>query len=150
MASLGLRVFKLTSILACGILALGASPALARKGKKRAGLGPVSTVNATGPTVPTGSMSTAIATCPSGKQAASGGFSAPFGATSNVVVTDSFRSSPRSWTVIGVPEAGTSGAATAYAYCRQTTKTIMDVGGTGVVGNYMFGGGTSEPSISTA
>lgn len=141
---MGLRVFKLTSILACGILALAASPALARKVKKRAGLGPVSTVKAIGPTVSTGSTSTATATCPSGKQAAGGGFSAPFDATSSLVVTDSFRSSTRSWTVIGVPEAGSSGAATAYAYCRQTTKTIMDVGGTGVVGNYMFGGGTAQ------
>jgi hypothetical protein len=112
------------------VLVLPAAPALGKKSKTRPKpLGPVVTVTATGNTAGENQTSTATATCPkvtrkdrrspvSGrKQVVGGGFGAPFVPGSAVVVHDSFRSSPRSWTVTGLVVDGT-GAVTAHAYCR--------------------------------
>ena len=142
----GSRIFKLAALLACAALALAASPALAKKKKKKpAGLGAVSTVTATGNTVSAiGQYSTANATCPTGTQAVGGGYSAPFDATNQLAVTDSFRSSPQTWTVIAAWGSEGSGAVAAQAYCRRTSKSISDVTGTGGIEGGSFSAGSTS------
>jgi hypothetical protein len=112
----------------CLLLALAASPALAKKKhKKPVKLGPVITATATGNTVSAaGAESTATATCPGGKQAVGGGFSAPLTDLNKLFVTSSFRSSPGAWTVVARQEEG-SGATTAVAYCRKAKPAITDI-----------------------
>jgi hypothetical protein len=127
---------KLVALLAAAALVLFPASALAKKKhKKPKALGPVVTVTATGNTVSgsTGAVSTAVATCPSGTVVIGGGFSAPLlSSTSQIGVVDSYRTAPGSWTVSAV-ELGGSGAVTADAYCRRTTKSITDVAATGTV-----------------
>jgi hypothetical protein len=116
-------------LVSCLILALAASPALAKKKhKKPAKLGPIVTVSAVGNTTTAqGEQSTATATCPLGKQVVGGGFSAPILSGMALVPHSSFRSSAESWTAVGHNRTGT-GAITAYAYCRNTAKNpISDV-----------------------
>jgi hypothetical protein len=110
-------------IVLCLLVALPVAPALAKKKhkKKPVKLGPVVTVTAPGNTAPAkGDESTAVATCPAGKQAVGGGFSSPLINGSAVVVHSSYRSSTDSWTVAGQVADG-SGAVTAYAYCRKAS-----------------------------
>jgi hypothetical protein len=112
-----------TLLCLCLLLALPAAPALAKKKhkKKPVKLGPVVTVTATGNTASVeGQDSTATATCPTGKQAVGGGFSAPLTLGSALVVHSSFRSAADGWTVQGELEDG-AGAVTAYAYCRNSS-----------------------------
>lgn len=118
-------------IATCLLLVLPAAPALAKKKhkKKPVKLGPVVTVTATGNTVSTPlADSHAVATCPHGKQVVGGGFSAPLGGSNAILVHNSYRSSAQSWTADGLYLGGTPGAATATAYCRNTTKKpVSDV-----------------------
>jgi hypothetical protein len=122
---------KLLSIIACAILAiaLAAAPAEAKKKKKKKPpLGPVVTTTATGNTVNApGDVSTATATCPPGTKALGGGFVGPFSGTSAVVIFASYRSGEQSWSVAGVQAGPGTGNATAFAYCRRTTKAVVDV-----------------------
>jgi hypothetical protein len=118
------------ALIGCIALAVTATPALAKKKKRKpVKLGPVVTVTATGNPVATGGQdSTAVATCPTGKQVVGGGFSAPLSTSTAMYVHDSYRSSSQSWTVVGMELGGTPNAATAIAYCRNTTKSpISDV-----------------------
>jgi hypothetical protein len=115
-------------LLSCVILALTAPQALAKKNhkKKSQGLGPVVTVTATGATVSSaGTISSASATCPSGLQAVGGGYAAPLKPGNVMLVIDSYRSGPGTWTVDGISGTGTS-ATTAYAYCRKSTFPVTD------------------------
>ena len=109
-------------LLSCVILALAVTPALAKKKlKKPVKLGPVVTVSATGGNTTTdGQESTATATCPTGKQAVGGGFSAPLIEEGALIVHSSYRSAPGAWTVEAQNAAG-SGAVTAHAYCRNAS-----------------------------
>jgi hypothetical protein len=120
-------------LVGCLLLVLP-TPALAKKKhKKPVKLGPVVTATATGNTVSaTGAISTATATCPAGKQAVGGGFSAPLTTTNTLFVTSSFRSAPNAWTVAAINSKGT-GAATAFVYCRKAGVPVMDVTATGTV-----------------
>ena len=124
---------RVAIVLGCALLLLPATPALAKKKHKAKKLGPVVTATATGNTVSvTGALSTATASCPAGKQAVGGGFSAPLSASISLFVTSSFRSAPNAWTVTGRRQGG-SVAATAFAYCRNANKTVTDVTATGTV-----------------
>lgn len=113
----------------CLVVALPLAPALAKKHKKKVPrLGPVLTATAAG-NVPTSSNleSTATAACPAGTRAVGGGFAAPFAPGNALVVHDSFRSSPTTWTVSGTLVNG-AGVVDAYAYCRKTKgHPITDV-----------------------
>ena len=116
----------------CLLLVLPATPALAKKKhKKPAKLGPVVTATATGSTITSGD-STVTATCPSGKQAVGGGFSVPIDSTNVLFVISSYRSAPNAWTIVALHSKG-SGAATAFAYCRNANKSITDVATNGTV-----------------
>jgi len=112
-------------------VALTATPALAKKAKKK-GLGPVVTATASGPVVSVGGTSTASAVCPPGLQAVAGGFEVPFNAAGHLVATESYRSAPNTWRVSAFNGGGT-GSATAYAYCRRSSKSITDAIGTATV-----------------
>ena len=91
---------RVALLLGCALLLLPASPALAKKKHKPKKLGPVVTATATGNTVSSlGNVSTATATCPSGKQAVGGGFSVPLTSAKSLFVTSSFRSAPNAWTI---------------------------------------------------
>jgi hypothetical protein len=116
-----------TLLCLCLLLALPATPALAKKKhKKPKGLGPVVTATAAGNTASTpGQISNADAVCPSGLQAVGGGFSTPYDAANAVEVTSSYRSSASTWSVSGVDAIG-SGAVTSYAYCRRSKPAITD------------------------
>jgi hypothetical protein len=118
----------------CLVMAVPVAPALAgKKHKKPNGLGPVVTASQTGPVVSTPAESSAAsATCPARLQAVGGGFSAPFTSGGALVVTESYRSSRRSWHVAATLVSGT-GAATAYAYCRRKTLPVTDVAATGTL-----------------
>jgi hypothetical protein len=130
----------------CLILALSASPALAKKKHKKPALqGPVVTVSATGNVASNdGENSTAVATCPSGTAALGGGFSAPFDGTDELPVFQSYRSAPDSWTAVAIHGDG-SAAVTAFAYCRKARRPITDVISTGIVpsGGGMSGGASA-------
>lgn len=136
------------SIALCLALAVAAAPASAKKGKRKpARLGPVVTATATGPLAgPMSLESTAVATCPAGTKVVGGGFSAPFSATSAMLVRESFKSSATSWTVTG-RAVNASGAPTATALCRRIPKaakvSIRTVSQT-VSAAPMFGIGTAE------
>jgi len=126
MSFLGIRRRRTVgiAIVGCLAVALSATPALAKKKKKKpVKLGPVVTVSAVGNTASAGAESTAVANCPSGKQVIGGGFSAPLNMSVALVVHDSYRSSAQSWTVNARNLSAVSGAATGYAYCRKTTKS---------------------------
>jgi hypothetical protein len=124
----GSRAQALVALIAAAVLILFPASALAKKKhKKPKGLGPVVTATATGPVITTPATSSgASATCPTGLQAVGGGFSAPFMPSGAMVVTESYRSTPRSWHVSATLVSG-SGAATAYAYCRRKTLSVTDV-----------------------
>jgi hypothetical protein len=124
---------RVALLLGCALLLLPASPALAKKKHKPKKLGPVVTATATGNTVSSlGNVSTATATCPSGKQAVGGGFSVPLSPSKALFVTSSFRSAPNAWTVAARESKG-SAAATAFAYCRNANRSITDVTASGNV-----------------
>ena len=125
---MGSRAWKLAALTAVALLALAPASALAKKKHKKAvKLGPVVTVTAAGVTGSASSpVTTATATCPAGKQAVGGGFSAPVVAGSAVIVHDSYVSALGSWTVTGQVADG-SGAVSAYAYCRRVPIPILDV-----------------------
>jgi hypothetical protein len=108
------------------MVVLPAAPALAKKHKRKAKpLGPVITVTATGNTAtPSNPESSATATCPAGKQAVGGGFTAPLSFASALVVHDSYRSAANAWTVAG-QEANGEGAVTAHVYCRNASRQIL-------------------------
>jgi hypothetical protein len=124
-----------TAIACCLVLAVAATPALAKKKhKKTSSLGPVVTATGTGPTVTGfGAKSAASASCPAGLQAVGGGFSAPFNSAVQLVVTESYRSSFDTWHVTAHDASGGAGAAIAFAYCRRNNRVITDVSATGTV-----------------
>jgi hypothetical protein len=142
-------VRRLGAILGCVALTLSASPALAKKKKKKsAALGPVVAVSAQGnSTTALGQRSSAIAVCPSGTIAVGGGFTAPFrpDAGSAIGVDNSFRSSNESWQVTGENIAGT-GAVTAHAYCRRSRLPIVDVTAAGPIPGQIFAAGSATAS----
>ena len=131
----------------CFVLALSATPALAKKKHKKKGLGPVVTATATGNVVNTpGGVSTATATCPNGKQAVGGGYSTPpLDGNNAIFVLSSIRSSQRGWTVSALVDEG-AGSVTAFAYCRNKSKPISDVASTGTVPS---GGGAQGAASAT-
>jgi hypothetical protein len=114
------------------ILALLPASAEAKKKRKRAGLGPVVTVSAAGNAVTgVGQASIATARCPKGAQAIGGGFSL---SSDKLAVVQSYRSGRRTWQVAAqrnvFASSGGAATATAYAYCRRTTRAVKDVTGT--------------------
>jgi hypothetical protein len=129
------RALQAAAILACAFLVLAAAPALAKKKHKKhkAAGNPLVTVAAAGNTATNpGVISDATASCPAGTVVLGGGFSAPFNASGQLVVYQSYRSSPSAWSASAVNSAG-AGAVTAYAYCRKTSHPITDVVATGTV-----------------
>jgi hypothetical protein len=123
----------LTLLAAAALLLFPASGLAKKKHKKAKPLGPVVTATATGNTVSAdGNVSTATATCPSGKQAVGGGFSFPLTPANRLFVTTSFRSAPNAWTIAARDSNG-SGAATAFAYCRNANHAITDTTSSGTV-----------------
>jgi hypothetical protein len=133
-------VARLLTLIAAAAIAVAPASAVAKKHRKPANLGPVFTIKASGPVVSSpAASSNATATCPAGLQAISGGFTAPFTSSGAMVVTQSYRSAPGSWSVSGTLVSGT-GAATAYAYCRRNTLRVTDVARTGTLPS---GGGQS-------
>jgi hypothetical protein len=110
-------------------LALTAAPAFAKKKhpKKPIKLGPVVTASAAGNTTSkNGDESVAVATCPPGKQAIGGGFSAAVSVSgSSLLVHDSYRSSAQTWTAAARDDSGLlfGGGVTAFAFCRNATKS---------------------------
>lgn len=135
---------RTAALLGCFILALGATPALAKKKKRKgAALGPVVTVAAQGNTTTTSPQrSTAIAICPSGTMAVGGGFSAPISTATLIVVDNSYRSSNESWLSSGENVSG-NGAVTAYAYCRRGTRPVTDATGMAAIPPAIFATGTA-------
>ena len=124
---------RVGAVLGCLVLAVSATPALAKKKKKAVLQGPVVTASATGNTASaTGEVSTAVASCPKGKVALGGGFSAPWDPASALGVFESYRSGTRSWTVSAFRSAG-SGAASAFVYCRKATKAVTDASASATV-----------------
>src|SRR6266516_7218147 len=112
--------------LACLALLLIPAAVAAMTHSPEPAFGPVKTVKAVGnSTSSSGESSFATASCPSGTKVTGGGFSSPYGPTGKLVVYQSFRSGSDSWTVAAV-NAGGSGAAKAFAYCRKTKKKITD------------------------
>jgi hypothetical protein len=81
-----------------------------------------------------------------GKQAVGGGYSLPpVSATTRLHAVASLRSSPQTWTVGAINKDG-SASATAYAYCRNTSRSITDVPSAGTVPS---GGGQAGSASST-
>ena len=96
--------------------------------------GPVRIVAGTGSTGSSlGTTYSAVANCPVRTKVLGGGFTAPFGAGAGLVVYESYRSGPTSWTVSAV-NAGGSGAVTAYAYCRRTRLKVTSISASTSVG----------------
>jgi hypothetical protein len=107
-------------IASCVLLVSSPATSLAKKHKKAKPLGPVVTITASGnQATGDGAPSAANVICPTGTQAVGGGFRSPLLDNNAVVVTDSYRSSPRSWTVRGQVVNG-EGSVTGFAYCRRT------------------------------
>ena len=125
---------RVGAFLGCVVLAASATPALAKKKKPKTTLqGSVVTVSATGNTASaTGDVSTAVATCPKGKAALGGGFSAPWDPSAALGVYDSYRSGASSWTVSALRSTG-SCAASAFVYCRKATKPVTDTSASATV-----------------
>jgi len=121
---------------ACLVLAVAATPALAKKkNKKPAKLGPVTTVTATGNTANvSGGLSTATATCAAGTVAIGGGFStnAVNPGTFSIVIDD-YRVGTQQWSVSAIfgSMVSVNGSINAVAYCRPSNRTINDVTGSG-------------------
>jgi hypothetical protein len=120
----------MTLICAALVLGLCASPAIA---KKKKGLGGVVTVTAVsqGGTTTQQALS-ATATCPKGKKAFGGGFSAvPTDTTALIFVEESHRASARSWIAAGtffaISGTPTPLAITTTVYCRRLAKTPKEV-----------------------
>jgi hypothetical protein len=78
------------------------------------------------------SVATVGATCPSGEQLIGGGFTAAIG-TGPVAVTDSYPSSPNTWTVTAHSGPGVSGSLVAVAYCFTTPNVQLSL--STVIGN---------------
>ena len=121
-------------LVMAALLALAPASALAKKKhKKQTKLGPVITVLATGPVVNgSGTVTTAVASCPPGLAATGGGFS--LGQDSSPQTTgvfESYRSAPGSWTASAITTGLENGQINAFAYCRHTTRAISDVTATG-------------------
>lgn len=120
---------RFTASLACLVLALSGTAIAAKQKAKKKGLGGVVTRTATSPTgTTTGQILTATATCPKGKKAFGGGFSAlPANDSSLIFVDESRRSGPRSWLAAGTFFAISGGATplsiTASVHCRRLAKT---------------------------
>jgi hypothetical protein len=130
----------------CLTLAVGAAPAAAKKKKKpRASLGPVVTVTSTGPIVPTGSASSATATCPAGTQAVGGGYTSTFNAANKSAIFESYRSAGNTWTASAVVGVG-SGGVSAFGYCRKSNRPILDVPASAS----LSGGGPPVPARPSA
>ena len=111
------------------LLLLAPASALAKKKhKKPTKLGPVTTVTAAGPEVNgTGSVSTAVASCPPGTVVTGGGFSIPDRySPQTTAVIESYRSGPGTWTVSALTSGPELGGVTAYGYCRSSTRPITD------------------------
>jgi hypothetical protein len=142
-------VRRLGVILGCVALALSASPAHAKKKKRKsASLGPVVAVSAQGnDTTALGQRSSAIAVCPPGTIAVGGGFTTTFMPAGGgaIGVDNSFRSSNESWQVTGENIAG-SGAVTAHAYCRRGRLPVVDVAGTAPIAGATFAVGSATAS----
>jgi hypothetical protein len=135
------------------LLLLAASPAAEAAKKKGSGkdeaapFGPVRTVAAQGNPAtgtPLGTEpSSATATCPKGTKVVGGGFLTPAAPNVLMAIEQSFRSSPRSWTVVGNAIAGTS-AVTAYGYCRKTPGKIKEVITSTFTGGFFLAEGSAS------
>lgn len=131
----GSRIARVIGLLACGLLVLGlaASPGIAKKkGKKKQKLGPVVTVTATSPTTSTtGDRVTATATCPPGKKAFGGGFSATPSDQSLIFPDESHRGAPNTWIAGGSYFGFNPGSPplgiTSIVHCRKLKKTPAEV-----------------------
>jgi hypothetical protein len=125
------------ALLGCFALVLTPAAAHAKKKQKPTKLGTVLTASGTGPVATgTGSISTAVATCPSGTIAFGGGFSLTQGSPLTTAVFESYRSSPTTWTASSInSNPSASGAVSTLAYCRRSSRPILEVSGpTGVPG----------------
>jgi hypothetical protein len=140
---------RTAAILGCFILALGSTPANAKKKKRKsASLGPVVAVSAQGNnTTAPGQRSSAIAVCPPGTIAVGGGFTTAFmpGGGSAIAVDNSFRSSSESWQATGENVSGT-GAVTAHVYCRRGRLAAIDVEDTAPIAGAIFAVGNATAS----
>jgi hypothetical protein len=123
---------RLGTIFICAGLAAGlcASPALAKKKKGLGGVVAVTAVSQGGTT--TQQPLSATATCPKGRKAFGGGFSAvPTDQTSLIFVEESHRSGARSWVAAGtffaISGTPTPLAITTTVYCRRLAKAPKEV-----------------------
>jgi len=143
-----MRILKGTILCLCALLALSAAPALAKKKKKPAKLGPVTTVTAAGNTATvSGNLSSATATCPSGTVAVGGGFTTiannPTTISSPV---DNYRVGSQQWTVNSVIGGfgPVNGSINAIAYCRHSNRAISDATGSGATAPGTLGSGSAS------
>jgi acyl-coenzyme A thioesterase PaaI-like protein len=109
----------------CGVLALAGQPAAAKKGKRKAGLGPVVTRSASVTATSINQHVETTATCPKGRKAVNGGFSATVADTANMlIVYRSVRSGQRSWNVAALSNTDVANTLTVTAYCRRIKRRI--------------------------
>lgn len=130
---------RIVALLACLVLTLTPAAAEAKKKQTPTKLGPVLTASGTGPVATgTGSVSTAVAACPAGTIAFGGGFSLTQGSPVTTAVFQSYRSSPTAWTASAInSNPSASGAVSALAYCRHSSRPILEVSGpTAVPGGF--------------
>ncbi len=124
---------RFAASIACLLLALSGTAVAAKQKAKKKGLGGVVTRTATSPAgTTTGQVLTATATCPKGKKAFGGGFSAlPANDSSLIFVDESRRSGPRSWLAAGTFFAIAGGptplSVTASVHCRRLAKNPVEV-----------------------